>query len=149
MLFGTNKQEIRKLYFDAWSKHQNKSQILTPLETQIIDIILFHPEYIKIFESNNNHQKAYEAYSHKDYLPESGETNPFLHMGLHLSIRDQIGTDKPAGIQQLFLNLCEKTQDQHQAEHLFIEKLAEQLWLAQKNQQEFNSEDYLLELKKL
>lgn len=145
MLFGTNKQEIRKLYFDTWNKHQDRDQIPTPLETQIIDIILFHPEYIKIFED----KKKQESYNDKDYLPESGETNPFLHMGLHLSIRDQIGTDKPAGIQQLFLNLCKKTQDQHHAEHLFIEKLAEQLWLAQKNQLEFNSEDYLQELKKL
>ena len=145
MLFGSNKQEVRTLYFDAWYKNQNKKNILTALETQIIDIILFHPEYIKIFEDVKNQEK----YSDKDYLPESGETNPFLHMGLHLAIRDQIGTNKPIGIQKIFLDLCNKTQDQHQAEHLFIEQLAEQLWLAQKNQQDFNSEDYLLALKKL
>lgn len=145
MIFGTNKQDIRKLYFDTWNKYQSKKQVLTPLETQILDIILFHPEYGKIFEN----YKSQEIYSDKDYLPESGETNPFLHMGLHLSVRDQIGTNKPEGIQQLFLKLCQKTQDQHQAEHLFIEKLAEQLWLAQKNQQDFNSAEYLFALKLL
>ena len=145
MLFGNNKQEIRKLYFDAWQKHQSQSKILTPLETQIIDIILFHPEYIHIFE-NTKHQAIF---SDKDYLPESGKTNPFLHMGLHLSLRDQVGTNKPTGVQPLFLNLCQKTQDQHQAEHLFIDKLAEQLWIAQKNQKELDVQSYLIALEKL
>ncbi|WP_204318325.1 DUF1841 family protein [Serratia marcescens] len=42
---------------------------------------------------------------------ELGETNPFLHMGLHLAVREQVATDRPQGIRTVYTKLIEKYQD--------------------------------------
>ena len=43
-----------------------------------------------------------ERYHHKDYLPEMGDTNPFLHMSMHMAIKEQLSIDQPAGIRRTF-----------------------------------------------
>jgi hypothetical protein len=68
----------------------------------------------------------------RDFTPEAGQANPFLHMGLHLAIREQVGTNRPAGIASIHSQLCRRLGDQHEAEHRMIECLAEALWLSQR-----------------
>ena len=87
--------------------------------------------------------------SHKDYLPEAGETNPFLHMGLHLGLREQLQTNRPAGIQIIYKNLQQKLENQHTVEHQMMECLAQCLWEAQRNQSAPNEELYLEKLQHL
>jgi hypothetical protein len=67
----------------------------------------------------------------KDYTPDAGKTNPFLHMGLHLGIREQIATNRPLGISSIYAALTAKIGDAHLAEHRMIDCLAETLWEAQ------------------
>lgn len=74
-----------------------------------------------------------DKFEQQSYFPESGQPNPFLHMGLHLAIREQIATDRPAGISAIFKNLINKYNDSLTVEHLMMEQLAECLWLSQKN----------------
>jgi len=91
---------------------------------QIADVIELHPEYQRALEKS-------ETVLNVDYSPESGQSNPFLHMGLHLAVRDQLATDRPAGIRAAFQAVTQRVGAQHDAEHQVIECLAEILWEAQ------------------
>lgn len=135
MIFGTQRQSIRQLFFTSWQNYQQQ-QLLSPLETQVVDIILLHPEYHEIF----SHE---DKYIDKDYLPEFGETNPFLHLALHISIREQLATNRPNGIADIYQKLIQKIKDSHQVEHQMIDCLAESLWQAQRNNQMPNEQAYL------
>lgn len=123
MLFGTDRNTLRQMYFDAWRKYLNREPI-TPLEAQIAEVVAWHPEYHTLM---NNPEK----YRDLDYLPEFGETNPFLHMGLHIGLREQVSIDRPAGIAAIHGQLKTR-RDPHAAEHAMIEALAETLWEAQR-----------------
>lgn len=112
------------MYIDAWQKHRNH-QPMQPVEAQIADVIEWHPEYHALFADA---ERALD----KDWLPEGGASNPFLHMGLHLAVRDQIATDRPAGIRSAHQTLLTRL-SAHDAEHLIVECLAEALWNAQRS----------------
>jgi hypothetical protein len=126
MFYGQTPTETRQFFFLSWSKY-NQKQPLTPLEQQLAAVILDHPEYHSLL--NNP-----DANLEKNYFPELGETNPFLHMGLHLAIREQVSTDRPPGIHVIFNELTKKTQDPLTAEHDMMTCLAESLWQAQRHQ---------------
>ena len=139
MIFGQDRRELRKIYSDAWRKQLN-GMPLSPLETQIADVVAQHPEY---------HDTVTDADLDKDYTPEEGRTNPFLHMGLHLGIREQVATDRPPGIATIYAALAARTGDRHVAEHQMIECLAETLWEAQSQNGAPDEERYLERLKHL
>jgi hypothetical protein len=123
-VFGNDRDKLRRQYLQAWSLH-TQGQALDPLQAQITQVLIDHPEYQTLVESED----ALE----REYLPEFGETNPFLHMGLHLAVRDQVKTNRPDGIQGVFQQLLIEHQgDAHAAEHVMIDCLAESLWQAQR-----------------
>ena len=84
----------------------------------------------------------------RDYTPEMGQTNPFLHMGMHIAIREQLGGDRPAGILAVHQRLCRRL-DSHAAEHLMMECLGETLWEAQRGGGEPDERVYLERLRRL
>ncbi len=139
MFYGNTPQDTRQFFFTSWQKYKEKRPLL-PLEQQIVDIILLHPEYHQLLEI-----KQIEAV----YLPELGQSNPFLHMGLHLTIRDQRTNDRPQGIRHLFEQLLIKHGDTHRVEHLLMEPLAACLWQAGRSQRMPDEADYLLSCQKL
>jgi hypothetical protein len=61
-----------------------------------------------------------------------GGENPFLHMGLHLAVREQISIDRPPGVRDLLQLLQSRLGDLHDAEHALMDALAEALWQAQR-----------------
>jgi Domain of unknown function (DUF1841) len=119
-----SRAELRQMYVDAWRKRRENLPV-EPVEAQIADVIDEHPEYQAALEQG-------EQTLDKDFLPEAGATNPFLHMGLHLAVREQLATDRPAGIRAAFSSLAARQASVHAAEHIVIEYLAEALWNAQK-----------------
>lgn len=139
MIFGQDRSELRKMYADAWQKHVDQRP-LSPLEAQIAAVIAAHPEY---------HADVTDDDLERDYSPEGGRSNPFLHMGLHLGIREQVGTDRPAGIAKIHATLLQKTGDPHAAEHEMIEALAETLWEAQSANSAPDEQKYLQRLQAL
>ncbi len=141
MFYGDTVQETRQLFFSSWEKYRNKQPLL-PLEQQIVQVILDHPEYQQIIGHSNKFQEH-------TYYPELGETNPFLHMGLHLAIREQIATNRPAGIQAIYDQLVKRCNLALDAEHLMMERLAECLWLSQKNNLPPDESEYLRMLSEL
>jgi len=136
-MFGTDRNQLRQMYKTAWEKFQQQ-QTLSPLEVQITEVIKEHPEY---------HDFVLQL--EKDFLPEMGDTNPFLHMGLHLGLREQIATNRPTGISHIYQQLINIKDSPHDAEHKMIECLAEAMWSAQTNNTQPDEARYLLSLQKL
>lgn len=118
-----SRDQLRRAYVEAWRKRR-EGRPLEPLEAQIADVIEQHPEYHAMLED--------EAALERDFLPEHGQSNPFLHMGLHLAVRDQVATDRPPGIRAVFTALAQRLGSGLEAEHRMIECLAEAMWNAQR-----------------
>ncbi len=138
MIFGQDRNELRQMYATAWQKYC-EGAVLSPLEAQIAAVIEQHPEY----------HHAVSGDLDKDFTVEQGETNPFLHMGLHLAIREQVATDRPPGIADIFEKLAARTGDAPEAEHRMIDCLAETLWEAQRDNRPPDEAIYLERLKHL
>ena len=139
MIFGQDRHELRKMYADAWQK-QVAGQPMSPLESLIASVVAQHPEYHDVLTGGDLDE---------DYTPEDGRTNPFLHMGLHLGIREQVATDRPTGIATIYDTLAAREGDPHAAEHRMIECLAETLWEAQSTNRAPDEALYLERLRRL
>jgi hypothetical protein len=138
---GESREQMRRRYLEAWRKFSAR-QALEPLEAQLAAVIAEHPEYIGWLESG-------EAALLAQFTPAGGRENPFLHMGLHLAIREQVATDRPAGIARVHSELTGRSGDAHEAEHRMIEPLAEALWEAQRSGQPPDEARYLERLQRL
>lgn len=134
-LFNPSRDEVREFFFGAWQKHKQQTP-LTDLEKLALHIMQMHPEYHSILD-------APEHYKQVAYYPEMGETNPFLHMSLHLSVLEQISINQPIGIAPIYQKLLFKHQDEHDAQHAILECLGETIWLAQRNNTGLDSNHYL------
>lgn len=140
MIFeGMSRDTLREMYRSAWRKFKGQ-HTLSPLDKQIVAVISEHPEYRVIVES--------AAADLANYSPRSGQINPWLHMGLHLAIRDQVNTNRPYGIAEVHARLTKRS-GAHEAEHLMLEILAEQLWEAQRGGQPPDENAYLERLRSL
>ncbi|AMC35496.1 DUF1841 family protein [Janthinobacterium sp. B9-8] len=133
MLFNPSRDEARRFFIQAWQKHQANVP-LADIEKIIAGILLHHPEYQPILS---------EEYLDKDWPPEYGETNPFLHISMHLAIEEQISIDQPVGVKALYQQLCEKLSLEHTALHAMMDGLGEMMWQAQRNQTPPDPEVYL------
>jgi hypothetical protein len=136
-----DRAQLRRAYVDAWQKARD-NQPLEPLERQIAEVIRRHPEYQPLLEAD-------EDMLDRDWLPEQGESNPFLHMGLHLAVLDQLTTDRPPGIRkcwQRMLKTC--LGDVHEAEHRIMACIAEEMWKIQHDRRDFDAKAYLKCVKK-
>jgi hypothetical protein len=134
-IHGESRSDTRQTFFDVWVKLRD-GRPLTALETTIADVIRIHPEYHALLD------RGVEVLD-KDWLPEGGETNPFLHMGMHIAIREQLSIDRPPGIKAAYEVLLAKTRDVMQAEHLMLECLGETLWRAQRENRMPDEQLYL------
>ncbi len=114
----------RKYFIDVWTKH-SASDALQPIENLILKVILAHPEYHALLRDRE------QALS-RHYTPEGGETNPFLHMAMHVAIEEQLLVDRPAGIARIYADLQGRWPTYHEAQHEMMDCLAEALWQAQR-----------------
>jgi hypothetical protein len=119
-----SREQLRQMYLTSWHKFRAQAP-LQPLERQVAAVIAEHPEYIAWLESG---EEALGA----EFTPEGGRQNPFLHMGMHLAIREQLSTNRPAGFADLHRKLSEHFGDAHEAEHALLTPLAETLSEAQR-----------------
>jgi len=133
-MFGNDRNEMRKVFYIAWQNFKSNAA-LQPLEQMIVAIIQQHPEYHSLLSD--------ESTIDKDYTPEMGQTNPFLHMSMHISIQEQLSTGRPDCIQTIYQKLSNKLNDAHLAEHEMMECLGEMLWQAQRDNVEPNEQTYI------
>lgn len=135
MLFGSDRRQMRTVFFNAWRKYC-RHEALDGIEPMIVAVVLRHPEYQALLD-------APAASADKDWSPESGESNPFLHMAMHLAIEEQLSTDRPAGIRAAYQALCQRLGDEHDAQHQVMECLGEMLWYAGRHGQPPDERAYL------
>jgi hypothetical protein len=134
MYHNLQQHDVRLFFFDVYDKYIN-NQTLAGVELLAIEVIQSHQEYINIMENK-------DKYLEYQWHPEIGEINPFLHMSMHISIREQITIDQPIGILDYYNRLLKKYQDKLVVEHYIMDCLAEMIWHGQKNNTPFDSNIY-------
>ena len=134
-MFNPSRDQARAFLFDTWAKHRAQAP-LTPLESMTLSILLEHPEYHAFLEDR-------ERYLDRDWHPEDGATNPFLHISMHLAIEEQVSIDQPPGIRDAVTTLARRLDSEHEARHEVMECLAEMVWQSQRNGVAFDNAAYL------
>ncbi len=132
-MFNPSRDQARQFLIDAWRKRRG-SLPATPLEVLAADLIDLHPEYHELLQAD-------DALT-REWTPEQGETNPFLHLSLHLAVEEQLSIDQPPGIRAAFEQLCAR-RDRHAALHDILECLGETVWRAQRDRAPPDGEAYL------
>lgn len=132
-MFAPSREEVRTFFINSWHKHQSK-MVLTPLETMAVDIALMHPEYHGFLEDQDS--------QNKDFSVEDGQTNPFLHMSMHLAIHEQLSIDQPPGIKAAYTKLTQ-TRSNHDADHIVMKALGQIIWEVQRSNKPYDGHRYL------
>ena len=140
-MFTNNREEIRRFFLECWNKRENSLLTLSPLEQQVLHVLKLHPEYHSMFEKG-------ESLLHRDFPTGTESGNPFYHLGLHISLHEQIGTDRPAGIRDLYQRFKKTWGETHAAEHAMMEVLERSLWDAQAQNRMPDDSAYLAGLEK-
>ena len=133
-MFNPTRDQVRRFFADAWRKYRAGAP-LEGLETVAVEIAALHPEYHATLESPDA--------ADRDYTPESGKTNPFLHMSLHMALEEQVSIDQPPGIRAEYERLLAAHGDRHDALHAMLECLGETVWRAQRTGAPPDAEAYL------
>lgn len=137
-MYTNNRDAYRQAFYTAWQKYQ-KQLALEPVEKQLVQAILLHPEYHSLLENISSAQNQEYAL----------EENPFFHMSLHVAIQEQIDMNRPFGITVIQQTLMEKHSDKHEVLHLMMQCLAKIMWQAQQTGAMPSEEVYLQELRRL
>ncbi|NDC07758.1 MAG: DUF1841 family protein [Oxalobacteraceae bacterium] len=133
-MFNPSREEVRRFFCDTWHKTKHGSP-LTELEAIARDWLLQHPEY----DSQLSDPETAQA---KDFDIAQGQSNPFLHLSMHLSIAEQISIDQPSGVRDAFHQLAARL-GEHEAHHQIMECLGEMLWTSQRNGMPPDGESYI------
>jgi len=123
-MFTPTREEARRFIVDAWAKHR-AGRPLQGLEATIVGIVALHPEYHALLENPARNLE-------REWTPESGAVNPFLHLSLHLAVAEQLAIDQPIGIRAQFERLKASRGGEHEALHAVVECLGEVVWQAQR-----------------
>ncbi len=139
-MFNPSRDQARQFFFAAWKKFREQA-VLSDLEAIAVEHITRHPEYHAILD-------APERYQEREWRPELGQTNPFLHLSMHLAISEQLSIDQPIGVKSRYEKLRITLGDEHDAQHQVMDCLAEMIWTAQRYQMPPDGAAYLACLEK-
>jgi elongation factor P--beta-lysine ligase len=123
-VFNPSRDEVRRFFCDAWRKRR-AGEVLTPLEATALKWVDVHPEYHALLEDADSAVTA-------DFSVERGQSNPFLHLSMHLAIEEQLSIDQPSGIRAVFMQLAARAGSEHDAVHEAMECLGRVLWESQR-----------------
>jgi hypothetical protein len=123
-MFDPTRDQARQFFFDAWRKYREREP-LTGLDRVAVGVMLLHSEYHPVLDDP-------ERYQDREYRPDAGDTNPFLHLSMHLAIEEQLSIDQPPGIKAEFARIAARLGDRHAAGHEVMECLGETVWRAQR-----------------
>jgi len=124
-MFNPSRVEARRFLIDAWKKRR-QGEPASALEEIAAAVVARHPEYHSLLEAPDENIE-------REFPPESGNVNPFLHLSLHLAVEEQIAIDQPPGIRAQYERLRRARSDEHSAQHAVLECLAEMVWTAQRH----------------
>ena len=123
-MFNPSQADVRRFFCAVHAKGR-EGQPLDALETLAGQWLLEHPEY----EADMSDADAALA---RAYDGADGQTNPFLHLSMHLSISEQCSIDQPRGIRQAVELLAARRNSLHDAHHEVMECLGQMLWESQR-----------------
>jgi hypothetical protein len=135
MLYGTDRNQLRGVFFNAWERYR-QGDALEGAEQTIVAVALAHPEYHTLLDDPDRNRD-------RDYSPELGESNPFLHMAMHIAVQEQLDTDSPTGIRSRYHRLLRSAGDEHDVQHRIMECLGETIWQSQRTGTPPSEPDYL------
>jgi hypothetical protein len=134
-MYNPSRDQVRQFFCDTWGKYRQNLP-LEGLETKALDVILLHPEYHGLLADRGG---AVE----RDYTPDTGEANPFLHLSLHLAVEEQLSIDQPPGISTEFSRLLNARGERHEALHEVLDCLGETVWRSQRDAAPPDADAYL------
>jgi hypothetical protein len=134
---ANSREAMRASWREAWQRHE-QGLPLEALQQQMVSVIAAHPEYHAQLRSGEHEPEGTDA-----------GANPFLHLGLHLALHEQLGTNRPAGISAIHQRLLQRGASMHEAEHRMMAVLAEALWQAQRAGRAPDEQQYLEALRRL
>ena len=123
-MFTPSRDEARRFIVEAWSKFRAGAP-LSDLERVVASLVAMHPEYHALVADGERHLD-------RDWIPDGGAVNPFLHLSLHLAVAEQLAIDQPPGIRAEFERLRAARGDEHDALHAVVECLGETMWQSQR-----------------
>ena len=138
-MFNPTRDQARDFLFEAWRKFRAQ-ELLSAMESMAVEVISLHPEYHTMFD---NRERYMATFRDRDYPPEFGETNPFLHINMHLSIREQVSINQPQGLKEFHAALSQQSGSALTAEHDMMDCLAEMIWHAQRHRTAPDPQIYL------
>ena len=134
-MFEPTREQVREFFFETWRKVQ-AGEALSGMQALALQVVLLHPEYHAALGDPGRFRA-------QEYFPELGQSNPFLHLSLHLALEEQLSIDQPRGIVARFAALLARHGERHAALHDAIECLAEMVWRAQRERGEPDGAAYL------
>lgn len=137
-MYTNNRDEYRNAFYVIWKKHQQKFP-LEPVESQLVQVMLQHPEYHALLEKADTLRNQEFAI----------EENPFFHMSLHHALQEQIKMNRPAGMMAIYQQLILQMGDWHAAEHCMMKCLYEMMRRAQETGEMPGDETYLAALQQI
>lgn len=141
-MFGSNREEIRGFILSCWNKREQSLFALSTLEQHVIRALNLHPEYQRLLESG-------EDALHQDFSSGADTGNPFFHIGMHITLYEQLESDRPAGIRALYQTIQHAAADNHEAEHQLLRCLEQSLWEAQARNTMPDEQKYLTCVRKI
>lgn len=133
-MFSPDRSQIRSFFRDTWRKHRT-GMPLSPLEAIVADVAAAHPEYRTLLEDPQTDLMEYSF--------ENSGTNPFLHMGLHIALREQLDANRPQELRPIYQRLLSRHRDTHEVEHQVIECIAKLLVKAERSGNPVDERDYV------
>lgn len=122
-------KSYRQHFYHAWQKHL-RGYALSEFEHRIVEVLLNYPEYTK-------------ALSPDSIDVDNGE-NPYLILGAHMEVKDQLRLDRPRGIKKL---VDSSSKGGAFVESLMVELMVYTLKSAYINKTPPSYEQYLRELR--
>jgi Domain of unknown function (DUF1841) len=124
-MFNPSRADARLFFFETWRKYRSQLP-LEGLQRTAIEVILLHPELQALLDDPQRNLD-------RDFAPQSGTVNPFLHLSLHLAVAEQVSIDQPRGINAAYRELAGGAASEHDALHVLLECLGEVVWRAQRD----------------
>jgi Domain of unknown function (DUF1841) len=124
-MFQPSQQDVRRFFCETFRKDR-EGLALEPMQVLAAQWIGEHPEYHADLADVNAALAA-------SWTVDSGQTNPFLHLSMHLTISEQCSIDQPRGIRQAVELLAARRDSLHDAHHEVMECLGEMVWASQRS----------------
>lgn len=134
-MFNPSPSDVRRFFCDVYRK-QRTGEAMEAIEVLTGQWIDEHPEFHADLADADEALRLITA-------PETGRTNPFLHLSMHLSISEQCSIDQPAGVRQAVELLAARLDSLHEAHHQAMECLGQMVWESQRSGRPPDGQAYL------